>query len=75
MKYSFAFELGERVTVPHSPNVQGIIVSAVASIGVENSYLVNAMTDEGRSGSVAYGETLLAGAQSKPRAAVAKASR
>ncbi len=74
MKYTFAFELGERVTVPHSPIVQGIVVAASASINTENKYVVTAMTDEGMSGTVTYSESILIGAQPKARE-TAKAKR
>lgn len=74
-KYSFAFELGERVNVPFSPTVQGIVTGASAMIGMENQYVVSAMTDEGKSGSVGYGEVLLLSAQQKPDAEGRKAKR
>src|SRR2546429_476072 len=62
-KIVHAFALGQRVTVPDSGGVQGMVVAASAGVGMENSYIVAAMTDEGRSGSVSYGEAVLTAAQ------------
>lgn len=64
----FAFDLSQRVAVPNSNGVQGMIVGASAGIGMENTYVVAALTDEGRSGSVGYGEAVLLAAQPQPQA-------
>lgn len=63
-KIPFAFAIAQRITVPNSDGVQGIIVTACAGIGTPNSYLVSAMTHEGRLGSVPYDEAVLLAAQS-----------
>lgn len=62
----FAFELCQRVTAPGSNGrIQGIIVGASAAVGMENQYVVSVLTDEGRTGSVGYGEAVLLAAQPK----------
>lgn len=60
----FAFNLCQRVIAPGSEGrIQGIVIGASAMVGAENQYVISVLTDEGKSGSVGYGEAVLLAAQ------------
>lgn len=73
----FAFDLRQRVIMPNSEGkTQGVIVGAVAAIGMENIYSVTALMSDGKAASVSYGEDDLLLAQPQPEAVkTAKAKR